>query len=203
MSNYGNPPSDPYGQNPQDPASNPYGQQGQYGGQPAGAYGGVPAGVVFSSWGKRAGAAIIDGLIMMVALIPYYIGIGLSAGSAEVNPNTGQLETTGGSGAGLALMAIGGLATLAVLIWNVFLKQGKTGYTVGKGVLGIKLVKADTGQPIGAGMAFARYLITSVISFVTCGIGALVDHLWPLWDDKNQTLHDKIIKTYVIDQPKG
>ena len=28
---------------------------------------------------------------------------------------------------------------------------------------------------------------------------ALVDYLWPLWDKKNQTLHDKLAKTVVID----
>jgi uncharacterized RDD family membrane protein YckC len=26
----------------------------------------------------------------------------------------------------------------------------------------------------------------------------LLDLLWPLWDERNQTLHDKIVKSYVV-----
>ena len=27
----------------------------------------------------------------------------------------------------------------------------------------------------------------------------LLDGLWPLWDDRNQALHDKVANTFVID----
>ena len=64
--------------------------------------------------------------------------------------------------------------------------------------MGIKLVKAETGQPIGAGMAFVRQ-IAHILDGIPCYIG----YLWPLWDDKRQTFADKVIGTYVIDQPKG
>ena len=215
MSNYGNPPSDPSGLNPQDPAAggaqppNPYGEtpqagygQNPYGDPASGQAGyGVPQGVEFAHWGKRVGATLLDALVGMVALIPYFIGAGMAASGAttELNPTTGQYETTAGegSGLGLALMGLGVLLFLAFFIWNVCIKQGKTGYTIGKGVMGIKLVKAETGQPIGAGMSFVRYL-AHIVDALPCDLG----YLWPLWDAKRQTFADKIIGTYVIDQPK-
>ena len=218
MSNYGNPPSDPYGQPGQDPtgqpAPNPYGQapQGGYGqdpyaqqqnpyggesyGQPAS---GVPQGVVFSHWGKRVGAYLIDGLLGLVANIPYIIGLVIAGASSEIDPATDQVTMSDGSAVILLILSlISAVLSLAYFVWNYCLKQGKTGYTVGKGVMGIKLVKAETGQPIGAGMAFVRY-IAHILDAIPCGIG----YLWPLWDAKRQTFADKAVGTYVIDQPKG
>ena len=36
--------------------------------------------------------------------------------------------------------------------------------------------------------------IPAVVGFLVF----LVDHLWPLWDDQNQTLHDKVIRSHVV-----
>ncbi|WP_157953144.1 RDD family protein [Nocardioides allogilvus] len=201
MSNYGNPPSDPYGQPGQDPYGqpvNPYGAQSY---DPAG-YGGVPQGVTFAHWGKRVGAAVIDGLLGMLAQSLYIVGSIMAASSAELttDPVTGEVTNTGGgaSGLALALMGLGIIMGLAFFIWNSCIKQGRTGYSIGKGVMGIKLVKAETGQPIGAGMSFVRQL-AHILDALPCYLG----FLWPLWDAKRQTFADKVIGTYVIDQPKG
>ena len=200
MSNYGNPPSEPYGQ-PGQPAQDPYAQQqNPYGGEPyAQAAHGVPQGVTFAHWGKRVGAYLIDALITIPLMVPYFIAAGMAAGSAEIDPVTGEMTMSNGtSGMAVILMLLTVVLTLAYFVWNYCIKQGKTGYTIGKGVLGIKLVKAETGQPIGAGMSFVRYL-AHFLDSIPCYIG----YLWPLWDDKRQTFADKVIGTYVIDQPKG
>ena len=36
--------------------------------------------------------------------------------------------------------------------------------------------------------------VVGCLSFVY----TLLDYLWPLWDDKNQAIHDKIAKTNVV-----
>ena len=198
MSNYGNPPSDPSGQDPyaqpvqpggQPPqgsyGQDPYAQQNPYGAQPPAAYSGVPQGVTFAHWGKRVGATVIDSLILLAAYIPALIGAGLAS-----DPGT--------AGMGTVLTLIGLVLYIGVFVWNVCIKQGSTGYTVGKGVMGIKLVKADTGLPIGGGMSFVRQL-AHILDGLPCYLG----FLWPLWDAKRQTFADKIIGTYVIDQPKS
>jgi uncharacterized RDD family membrane protein YckC len=211
MSNYGNPPSDPYGQNPsgqdsygqqpqqpygQDPyGQNPYGQQAGYG-QAQGA----PA--AYASWFQRVGAFLIDQLLGAVAMIPYYIGAVMAASTVETttDPVTGELTTTGGGASGIALvlMFLGVALAIAYFVWNYCLKQGRTGYTVGKGVLGIKLIKQDTGQPMGAGLSFVRQ-IAHIVDAIPCYLG----YFWPLWDSKRQTFADKIMSTVVIEQPKG
>jgi uncharacterized RDD family membrane protein YckC len=196
MSNYGNPPTDPYGQPPagQDPygqppqgsyGQDPYAQQNPYGAQPPAAYSGVPQGVTFAHWGKRVGATLIDSLILLAAYIPALIGAGLAS-----DPGT--------AGMGTVLTLIGLVLYIGVFVWNVCIKQGSTGYTVGKGVMGIKLVKAETGLPIGGGMSFVRQL-AHILDGLPCYLG----FLWPLWDAKRQTFADKIIGTYVIDMPKS
>jgi uncharacterized RDD family membrane protein YckC len=95
-------------------------------------------------------------------------------------------------GAGSAILIVIGIVTYAAFwIWNVCIKQGRTGATIGKGVLAIRLVN-EQGQPIGAGMSFLRQLVHILDGF--CYIG----YLWPLWDAKNQTFADKIMNTVVV-----
>ena len=82
--------------------------------------------------------------------------------------------------------------------------NGTTGQSIGKKMVGLKVVGEQTGQVIGAGMGLVRWAIPAVIGFIPC-IGALfllVDLLFPLWDPKKQTLHDKAVKSLVITVPK-
>ena len=55
-----------------------------------------------------------------------------------------------------------------------------------------------------AGMGIVRWLIPAVIGFIPCigFIFFIVDLLFPLWDAKKQTLHDKAVKSVVIVVPK-
>lgn len=210
MSDNPPPPQDPYGQQPPPPYGQPnYGQQPppygqpQYGQQPYGqqphgqpGYGqpgpgmpgyGLPAGG-YASWIKRVGAYLIDALLFLVAYIPILVGDVLLTNAS----NDGST-----SGVGLLLTLIGVIATIAVFVWNICLKGGRTGYTVGKAAIGIKLISESTGQPIGAGMAFVRQIAHILDSI--CYIG----YLWPLWDGKRQTFADKLLKTIVVNQPQG
>jgi uncharacterized RDD family membrane protein YckC len=228
MSNYPPPPQDPnqpnpYGQpqQPQQPPPNPYGQPQQPGygqqpppqpgygqqpppqqgyGQPQPGYGQPPAygqpgygtGSPFgpyAGWGTRLLAYIIDALVAVGAGIIFIIIGAVLLGSAdpgETNP------------AGLLLMVLGYIVIFAVQIWNFVFKQGNTGYSVGKGVMGIKVVGVNTGQPIGAGGGFVRWLMHAFIDGLICYLG----FLWPLWDDKNQTWGDKVASSIVVQAPK-
>ena len=96
------------------------------------------------------------------------------------------------------LSLLGSLGLLGFQIWNHVIRQGQMGQTLGKTQQNLKLVRDDTGQPVGPGMAFARWLVAGLIALFTCGIGGLLDYLWPLWDDQNKRLTDKILKFSVI-----
>ena len=123
-----------------------------------------------------------------------YAGGNTSAKASETDPVTGQTTMDNGSaGIVIIMMLLSVVLYLAYFIWNFCIKQGKTGYTIGKGIMGIKLVKAETGQPIGGGMAFVRQL-AHILDGIPCYIG----YLWPLWDQRNQALHDKVVGTFVV-----
>ncbi|WP_299053570.1 RDD family protein [uncultured Nocardioides sp.] len=211
---YGQQPGQPgqYGQQPDQYGQQGYGQQGAYGGQQPDQYGqqgygqqpygggyggygqgyGAPQGA-YAHWGKRVGAYLIDSLLIFLGYIPILIGAAIAGASTDAQGNV----SGGAVAVGLILYLVGLVAMLGIFIWNTCLKQGKTGYSVGKGVLGIKLVSEQTGQPIGGGMAFVRQL-AHILDSLPCYLG----FLWPLWDQKRQTFADKILSTVVLDQPK-
>jgi uncharacterized RDD family membrane protein YckC len=73
------------------------------------------------------------------------------------------------------------------------------GQTVGKMVMKIQVRDENTGGPIGYGKAALRTLVYLVLAAFTCGVGGLLDGLWPLWDPKRQALHDKPANSLVVD----
>ena len=92
-----------------------------------------------------------------------------------------------------ALRVILSLLSLAWMIYNMGMLGGQTGVTYGRKWAGTKLINEDSGQPIGVGMAIARYFIHA-IDAVIC----LVGFLFPLWTPKKQTISDMILKSIVI-----
>jgi uncharacterized RDD family membrane protein YckC len=68
--------------------------------------------------------------------------------------------------------------------------EGTTGQTIGKKMQNIKTVSSETGQPLGFGMAFARYFI----NYIVCGLGWLL----PFVDSQKQTLGDKVAKGITV-----
>lgn len=210
---YGQQPADPYGQ---EPGGTPYGQQyGQPYGQPGAPYG-APAGqqpygaapaawatpIPYATWLQRVGSYLIDGIVSGLATLPMFVGLVLFFGLADTTTDAQgeitELSMTGGAWVGVAVMVLGGLFGLAFQLWNIVFRQGRTGYSIGKSVLGIRLIKESTGEPAGPALAFGRQL-AHIIDGMVCYLG----YLWPLWDAKRQTLADKICSTVVIQQPKG
>ena len=189
-------------QPPQPPQSPAYGAPGGYAGQPAYRVG-SPWGPL-AGWGTRVLSMIIDSLLSLVGMIPYIVGFVLIITGS---PDTSSYETPSGPSAdetntgmivaGVVLVVVGIVVMLGIQIWNRAFKQGRTGQSVGKKVMGIKLVDERTGQPIGAGMAFVRDLAHTLDGFFYLG------YLWPLWDDKRQTFADKILSTVVVETPKS
>jgi len=157
----------------------------------------------YAHWGRRVRAYLIDFAPAYVAMIPFWIGyvlfyvrvIQVTAGGAT------------GSSAGLfgelvrpalVWMSVGFVLLLIAFGWqwyNRWLIAGRTGQSMGKRVLSIKLVAEVNGQPIGAVNAFLRDLL-HILDGVAC-----LGYLWPLWDAKRQTFADMIMKTSVFDHP--
>jgi uncharacterized RDD family membrane protein YckC len=165
------PTNDPYAN--QTPPAAPYGA-------PQAPYGyGAPA-VNYASWIQRVGAYLVDA----VCVAPFSI---LAAVVGRGTDDATGLPTVN------AFYWIFLVLAIVVQGYNRWFQAGKTGQSWGKKVLGIRLVSEQTGQPIGAGMAFLRDL-AHIVDGIICYIG----FLFPLWDAKKQTLADKIVKTLVV-----
>ena len=152
--------------------------------------------VPMASWGSRFVAGLIDQLLLAIGAIPQVIALVLLVGAM---PDGALIyETvdappidTGTVLLALGLSLLGSILTLVIFFWNRVIQQGRTGQSVGKSVMNLYLVGANTGVPIGAGTAFIRE-----IAHVVDGI-FYIGYLWPLWDLKRQTFADKLVNTVV------
>lgn len=196
-------PGDPaaYGQ-PAPYQQNPYGAPPYGAAVPGNVYAGPPRSdrpvfgfAGYASWFSRVGAYLIDYIAGLAAGIPLWIGYGIIVSNTTTTTDINGNQTSsydGSLGLPLALIAIGALTSLAFFIWNICIRQGRTGATVGKSVLAIRLVNAEH-QPIGGGWCFLRYVL-HIVDALPCYLG----YLWPIWDQHKQTFSDKIMSTYVI-----
>ncbi|MER6123978.1 RDD family protein [Streptomyces sp. NPDC001795] len=144
-----------------------YPQQDQSGyGYPQQGYGAQPS---YANWGQRFLGTLVDGLVFLVPYVLVILGRKVPA-----------------------LMLVGGLAIIGIAIWQLIM-EGRTGQTIGKKALGIRLVRESDGQPLGVGMAFVRR-IAHFLDSLACYLG----WLWPAWDAKRQTFADKVCSSIVI-----
>jgi uncharacterized RDD family membrane protein YckC len=137
-----------------------------YGQQPG--YG-PPAGGSYATWWQRVQASLVDSVgPILVAEIVYY---------AISKP-------------------LGGILILAAVAWGLYQAYlgGQTGQSMGKKMIGIRLISEKTGQPIGGGLGIGRYFVHIIDSLPCIPLG----YLWPLWDAKKQTFADKILTTVVV-----
>ena len=128
-----------------------------------------------AEWSTRVGATLLDGAVTLGIFLPFLI-VGSIAG-----------DVIGG-----LLFAVGGLAALGWFFYQ-HVQQGRTGQTFGKAKLGIRLLRARDGQPVGVAMSLFRIIVHQIDSAV-CYLG----YLWPLWDERNQTWTDKVLDTVVV-----
>jgi uncharacterized RDD family membrane protein YckC len=91
-------------------------------------------------------------------------------------------------GSGLTILFVIGYFTF---FWTL------VGYTPGKAILGLKVVRRN-----GANLSFGR----SILRFFSYWISAIplfLGFFWVLWDPKRQGWHDKIAGTQVVYIPKS
>jgi uncharacterized RDD family membrane protein YckC len=130
-----------------------------------------------ASWGQRVGSWLIDAGIQLGVLL---LGIGLAVAAQAP-----------------ALAVLGFLAFVGAVITQI-VREGTGGQSFGKQALGLRLVSAQTGQPIGVGAALGRQIAHILdwlsASFIVVPIGMM----WPLWHKRRQTFADMIAGSVVL-----
>jgi uncharacterized RDD family membrane protein YckC len=149
-------------------------------------------GTPLAGWGSRLAAYLIDGLILLVpAVILTVIVVAIAAGS-----DTGAIVTG----------ILGFLAYLVVAFFYapfLMARQGaNNGQTWGKQMMSVRVVR-DSGDQMTFGWAALREIAVKglavwIASSIIPVIPWLLNFFWPLWDDENQALHDKIVSTHVV-----
>jgi len=169
-------------------------------GGPVGARaGGEPAfgRYVLAGWWRRAGALVIDGLIVGVGGILLFIAI-----TAPFSVGFFADEDVG-----IVSLIVGGLlaticVTIVALLYAPALMARTNGKTLGRMAVGTRVIRAQGGD-ITFGFAMLREvliksLLVGIAATVTGGIATLLDYLWPLWDEENRALHDFVVDTRTI-----
>jgi uncharacterized RDD family membrane protein YckC len=135
----------------------------------------------YAGFWRRAGAAVLDGLVLM---IPSSI-INAAAGG-NVSATVGYGFTPGQAAIANVLTTLLGVAYYA---WF----EGVRGQTPGKMALGLRVINQDTGQYIGIGRGIGRYFARWLSA-----IPILLGYFWMLWDPRKQCWHDKLVRNVVV-----
>jgi uncharacterized RDD family membrane protein YckC len=141
-------------------------------------------------------ATLLDGAVE--AAINYFtvtVAFGLTV--AAFDGETNRQATSGAIIAAIGVFLLAYVAIVsAIQLAYLVIQLGVWGKTLGNRAVSTVVVNADDGGAIGWGKAFGR-AGASVLLGLT-GIGGVLDILWPLWDDRAQTLHDKMAGTVVV-----
>ena len=189
-----------FGQQPGTYAPPPVSYGGGYGGGAAMASTGI-GGQPSAEWIDRVLAALIDGGIAAGVMIVLYIVFGVLGGllgaiGSSVNSDAGS---TLGSLTCCFGFLLAGLSVFVVGIYNKVFLVSKRGSSIGQGVMKLKVVDAMGNIP-QMGTLVIRLLAQVAMGFIPV-IGfflGIANALWPLWDEKKQTLHDKAAGTFVL-----
>ncbi|CAG4990884.1 hypothetical protein DYBT9275_00632 [Dyadobacter sp. CECT 9275] len=145
-----------------------------------------------AGFGNRLVAQIIDSLILgfviSVLILPIF-GISLfnSSSFADAEDEAAVAVLVGTLVVPLLLAGL-----LGPILYEAFMVSSSKQATIGKILMKIKVVD-EQGQRLTFGAALGRALI----KYVTSNVCILL-WLWPLFNDKEQALHDIVVKDYVI-----
>jgi uncharacterized RDD family membrane protein YckC len=150
----------------------------------------LPPGATYAEWADRVVGFLIDLVLVGAGMgILYFLTIGLFA-------------TMAGLGSGLAggmccvMILLFPISSLLVGLFNGVYLVAQRGASIGQGVMNLKVVDVN-GNLLTTGTAFIRLIARVALGFLPF-VGPLLDLLWPLWDEKKQTLHDKAVGSYVL-----
>jgi uncharacterized RDD family membrane protein YckC len=129
------------------------------------------AGSTSASFGSRFLAFFIDGLVQGAFTLPGYILIAADAGALG------------------SLLVLVGIVAFIVL----YCKKVSAGQSWGQKIARVRVIDINTRANLTPGRVFLRQL-SKIISGFLCYLG----FFWMLWDKNQQTWHDKIVDTAVV-----
>lgn len=139
----------------------------------------------YATWGARVVAAVLDNAILAGVT---WAAVGTGIAQPTLMPGLAANSDTGSLTDPMILVPIGALVILLVL-------QATTGWTPGKLVVGIRVVRDDPAgraEPAGLWTTAARWVLHLLDAIL------LIGYLRPLWHEQRQTFADGIAHTVVV-----
>ncbi|MCP2325807.1 putative RDD family membrane protein YckC [Hamadaea flava] len=169
----------------------------------------APNGQPLADFFSRLGAYLIDGLIMgaistafAIPLLIWWVYAFVSEVTTLQTSADGTVEVDGSEFTSLIwgyLAIFGALLIVNLIISYLYLVEftWRSGQTIGKKVVKLKIVPVDPATERTRGMLAKRWLVEHGAALVP-GF-SYVDGLWQLWDKPlQQCLHDKAARTVVV-----
>ena len=159
-----------------------------------------------AGFGARFAAYLVDliviTLLMVAAMVPLFaIGIatfqsepGVCTDSVTGERYACELPTAGTVVSWLLFSLVFMVISVGVVYLIKARPLSRTGQTIGKRALNIRVVREDSGQLLTGGQAVGREAFAYFISAQIFYLG----YLWMLWDDKKQTWQDKVVSSIVV-----
>jgi uncharacterized RDD family membrane protein YckC len=132
-----------------------------------------------ASFGQRFGAYFIDWVLLAL--------VGVLVQSQFSAPREARLRQGPAFGWPFVVNLLIGIA------YFVLTEGGRSGQTLGKRALRIRVVDFESGEQIDYRRALARTIGRYISGFVL-----FLGYLWMLWDRDKQTWHDKLASTTVV-----
>jgi uncharacterized RDD family membrane protein YckC len=145
-------------------------------------------------WWKRFVAILVD----VAVLAALYVVILMVIAALSHDANTSATTPTPAASiiAGLALLFV--VVQLPAVLYYGIMNGSKRGQTLGKMAMGIAVRDARTGGPIGFWRGVGRFAISSLFD-VLLVVPYVIDSLSPLWANRRQAWHDKVVHSVVVD----
>ena len=150
--------------------------------------------------GKRFGAGLIDSVPVAFITIIFF-GQVVSGIMSLIQDAMNSLSEYGSYYSNQPYVT-GGVSYPSIVMILMLIFLGAELYffsrsqTIGKAILGLRVVDARTGRPVG----FAKMLLREIIVKKASSSVLWLGYIWILIDKYNRGWHDKILDTYVIDE---
>jgi uncharacterized RDD family membrane protein YckC len=123
----------------------------------------------------RLGASILDGLLVTGTVYILAVLLGFDGNVRE------------------------GMDAIVNLLYGLVVPVFWYGYTVGKRLCGIRILKMD-GTNVGIGTMLLRIVVAGFVYVITLGIGVIVSAFMVAFRKDKRSIHDLLAKTYVTYQ---
>lgn len=156
----------------------------------------APFGAPLAGWWQRVGALLLDALVLVVPLVIIDIVV-VSATATRHGAYVNGVSTTTLSVPGPVTAAITIFPILVgALYFSCFNGLGR-GQTPGNRAPGIAVRDVRTGRSIGFWRGVLRWFVRAVL-YAALILPGLVNDLFPLWNQRRQTLADMAARSVMI-----